>query len=628
MAAYTLTRVLFLFWNWPLFVHDSATDIARAFFFGLRFDTAAILLTNSVLFALWMLPSRWMERKAVAVIDLTLFALINFVALMGNVGDAEYSKFIGKRTSFDVLGIAGDVEQQGLSIIAGYWKLFLVLVVLTVLVVWITSRLSRRSSRETWIGGALWRLAFIALVVLGIRGGFGFKPLSPMEAYFSPHHELGLLTLNTPFNVLKTKPDAEIEHIRYFEHDRDAINRLHEMTDPSRPPLGKLKGWNVVVLILESFASEYTGISNNYPGYTPFFDSLTKTKNAFFFKDSFANSRRSIEGIPAVFCGLMNIMDEPIITSDFASDRMDCLPKVLGSAGYSTYFLHGAHNGSMHFDSFSPMAGFDSFIGLNEYPYKDRPDQLDGYWGVMDEPMMQYATEIIDKAKKPVFLGLFSLSSHYPYFIPEKYRGKFRKGPIEIEESIGYTDYSLQQFFKTAATKPWFNHTIFVVTADHISKSEPGPAHDFYLHNDLGRFRVPILFYIPGLKDGQLKWDPERIVQHVDIMPTILDLLGMQKQDRLLIGQSVFDLGKPGRAYNYTTSSYWILQPKVFVDYGRPPAPQRAFTYTYDGKIYSLDEKSTSDPMFADAILNLKAVVHYMNEGLLGNRLYTWRDAK
>jgi phosphoglycerol transferase MdoB-like AlkP superfamily enzyme len=616
LCAYSLTRLFFLLWNWPLFEHDSAGELVYAFFFGLRFDTAAILLTNAPLLALWMLPTRWFENRWMRGLELALFAAVNFVALGGNVGDAEFVKFIGKRTPFDLLFIHEDVERQSLSILATYWHLFAGLILLTVAVAWLSARFPRGTKPEGWVSGALWRLAYSALIVLSVRG-FGFKPLNPMQAYFNTHRETGLLTLNTPFNIIKTRPSGPIERARYFATDREAILQLREMTDLSRPPLGTLKGWNVVVLIMESFGSEYTGAANDYKGYTPFFDELAK--KSIYFKRNFSNARRSIEGIPAVLCALPNIMDEPIITSDFSSDRLDCLPKVLGPAGYSTYFLHGAHNGSMHFDSFARLAGFEKFVGLDEYPYKDIPENLDGYWGVLDEPMLQYAAEVIDQAPKPVFLGLFSLSSHHPYFIPEKYRGKFPKGTLEIHESIGYADFALRQFFNTAATKPWFNKTIFVITADHTQKSD----HKEY-QNPRGAYRVPLLIYVPGLKPGTLRTDPDRITQHIDVMPSLLDLLGLDRKDRLLVGQSVFDLAKPGRAYNYNTGNYWYMEPGLYVEVSRPPVQVRAFTQS---TTWDLKEHEASDPMFAKAIQNIEAVVHYLNAGLVGNSLYTWRDS-
>ena len=55
--------------------------------------------------------------------------------------------------------------------------------------------------------------------------------------------------------------------------------------------------------------------------------------------------------------------------------------------GYYSAFFHGAPNGSMGFDSFARMAGFDDYIGLDQYPQKD---DFDGMWGVWDEPFLSF----------------------------------------------------------------------------------------------------------------------------------------------------------------------------------------------------------------------------------------------
>lgn len=600
-----------------MFDRASVGEIAYAFFLGLRFDTSGILLTNALSFLLWLLPSRWLGYRVVGWLDLLFFAAINAICLGTNFIDAEFNKFIGKRMSFDLLFIRGDVERQSSSILFTYWYFCLGLVLLIGLLIWVVPRFSRQDPAERWLSGGLWRLLAVGMIFTGMRGGYGYKPLNPMQAYFNTKHEMGLLTLNTPFNLIKTRPNGRIERTRYFPTDKEAIARLRKMTDLSRPPLAVAKNWNVVLLIVESFGSEYTGIANNYSGYTPFFDSLAK--RSFYYRLNFANARRSIEGLPAVICGLPSIMEEPIITSDFSSNRLDCLPKILAKRGYSTYFLHGAHNGSMHFDSFSRLAGFENFVGLDEYP-KGNPDDFDKYWGVLDEPMLQYAAKLMDKASKPALVGAFTLSSHHPYYIPERYAGKFPKGTLEIHESIGYTDYAIEQFFKTAETKPWFKNTIFVITADHTQKSDHKEYEDL-----IGPYRVPLLIYVPGLTDVKLDYDKERITQQIDIVPTILDLLGVVEPDRLLVGQSVFDLSKPGRSYNYTSYSYWYLDSNIFLDFGRPPHPTRAFNHT---TTWDLQEKEHTEAQFMDGLENLKAVVHYMNEGLIENSLYSWKDAK
>ena len=50
-------------------------------------------------------------------------------------------------------------------------------------------------------------------------------------------------------------------------------------------------------------------------------------------------------------------------------------------------------------------------------------------------------------------------------------RNQFKKGPIPMLEVVGYADYALEQFFAEASKQPWFNNTLFILTADHPRSS-------------------------------------------------------------------------------------------------------------------------------------------------------------
>ncbi len=615
LLAYSASRLLFLYWNLNLFADVSRLDIVLAFIHGLRFDTSAILLTNAPLVLIWMIPWSVCRRVWFCRIELFLFTLINFIAIGMNFVDAEFVKFIGKRSSYDLLMIGGDVQRQSLSVLWTYRGFLIGLTLLIALIVWKAPRFPSQAVKNGWFQFVFWRLLVVACMALGIRGGWQLKPLHPMHAYFTTNHSVGLLTLNTPFNFLRSRPRMTIERTRYFSDDSSAIQIARDNTTLTRQPLGLAQRWNVVILILESFATEYMGVANDGHGYTPFLDELAK--KSYYFRYNFANSRRSIEGLPAVLCGLPGIMLEPVITSDFASNRLDCLPKILAGHEYSTYFLHGAHNGSMHFDTFSKIAGFEKFVGLDEFP-KDNPEDFDKHWGVLDEPMLQYAVRVMDEAPKPSLVSVFTLSSHHPYYVPRRYAGRFPKGTLEIHETIGYTDYSVSRFFAEAKSRDWFNSTIFIITADHTQKSDQVRYGDL-----LGGYRVPLLIYIPGL-DQKLSYSPDRITQHADIVPTVLDLLGITKEDRLLTGQSVFDVGRDGFVYNYTTASYWYLDSKVFFDMGRPPNGNAAKRHA---NTFSLKVIPEDDPDVEIGRQRLKGIVHYLNNGLIKNSLHGWRRA-
>jgi phosphoglycerol transferase MdoB-like AlkP superfamily enzyme len=615
LGVYFVCRLVFLVWNWGAYSHFSTGDLIWAFVLGLRFDLSAIFFTNFVLLLLWMMPSKLTSWKWISRLELALFFVINWICIGSNIVDAEFVKFIGKRSGFDMLMIHQDLERQGFSLLWSYWYFTLLLTASVAVVAWLARPLKNLSGSSSWLGAIGWRLAVIALAVTGARGGFQLKPLHPMHAYFSTRHELGLLTLNTPFNVIKSRPRNGIERQRFFAEDREAILRLKSMTGLKRPPLAVAKNYNVVIILVESLSTEYMGAANNFSGYTPFLDSLSK--EAYFYKYNFANSRRSIEGLPAVICGLPAIMAEPIITSEFSNNRYQCLPSVLSRRGYSTHFLHGAHNGSMHFDTFSKISGFEKFVGLNEYP-KDNPGDFDPHWGVLDEPMLQHAVKVLDSAPKPSLVAVFTLSSHHPYWLPPQYQNRFPKGTLEIHETMGYADYAIQKFFEVAKSRPWFDETIFVITGDHTQKY-----HYQEYANLLGYHRVPLLIYAPGLKNKKIDFDPNRVTQQIDVVPSLLDLLGVELPDRLLVGSSVFNLEVEGKAYNFNSPIYWYIDSKVYMQMDRGGNPQNPVNH-----LGALKFSQPASPTAVDqGIANLKAVVHYLNEGLIRNNLYGWRSA-
>src|SRR5258706_16170622 len=78
-------------------------------------------------------------------------------------------------------------------------------------------------------------------------------------------------------------------------------------------------------------------------------------------------------------------------------------------------------------------------------------------------------------------------------------------------------------------------------------------------------YRVPLILFHPG---GKLpKVNPQRIVQHVDIGPSILDFLGLDTARLLPFGHSVFDPAFDGLAFSQLNGNYWIAEKKHFLEY-------------------------------------------------------------
>ena len=121
-----------------------------------------------------------------------------------------------------------------------------------------------------------------------------------------------------------------------------------------------------------------------------------------------------------------------------------------------------------------------------------------------------------------------------------------------LVKCIGYTDYALGKFFQKVSREPWFNNTLFVVTADHSS----GDLLEKYRTSVL-RFAVPMLLYAPGSTLCGL--DTTTTVQHADLLPTLLTLLGYE-HPVLSYGNDMLDPNAPHFAINEFDGLFQIIE--------------------------------------------------------------------
>ncbi|MFM7430085.1 MAG: LTA synthase family protein, partial [Flammeovirgaceae bacterium] len=346
----------------------------------------------------------------------------------------------------------------------------------------------------------------------------------------------------------------------YFSSEEE----LNKVFNPVKSPRDTLpfRRKNVVVLILESFSKEFIGAYNRdleggkYIGYAPFLDSLIGVSHAF--KYSMANGRKSIDAMPSVICSIPSI-EVPYVLSHYSGNKINSLPSLLRSKGYYSAFFHGAPNGSMGFDAFANLSGFDGYFGKDEYEDTYRAtDDFDGIWGIWDEKFLQYFATKMNSFKQPFYTTVFTVSSHHPYNLPSEYENVFKGGPKPVHRTIQYTDMALRKFFAKASKMPWFNNTLFVLTADHASAEI-----QFQEYNSpSGYFAVPIIFYEPGSSPLPMK---NEIVQQADILPTVLGSLHFD-EPYVSFGRDVFGDEEPF-VFNYLNNTYQAFMGDYFLQF-------------------------------------------------------------
>ncbi|UCH80994.1 MAG: LTA synthase family protein [Nitrospiraceae bacterium] len=560
LAGFVVCRVLFLLMNMNLFDWIAPKEYVSILFYGLRFDLVSIAYINLALVILIMLPLPLLHSTMTRKLLFFLFLLTNGTAVFVNITDIIYYRFTLKRSTsdfLDMLVMGGDVATLVPQFIHDYWYVGLisVLILLPLAVIFLRMKPPRfpgHTSFSFYVHQCVWLLLVIALSVVAIRGGVQSKPISILTASRVSGARNVPLVINTPFSIIRTIGKNYLVELDYFSFQElsTIFSPIHDYSNRNAP----FKHMNVVIIIMESFGKEYMGPPYGNEGFTPFLDSLAD--RGLFYDRAFANEKTSMNGIPAILAGIPTLTQDPFIRSVYAGNEIEGLASILGSKGYQTAFFHGGRTGTMRFDTFSKIAGFQRYYGKEDYP--DVYD-FDGHWGISDEPFFQYFVQEIGKMKHPFFASILSLSSHHPYQLPEKYINDFPEGKHPIVKTIKYADHALEQFFNTAKKMDWFQHTLFVITADHTAVA----FHPFY-RSRVGNYSIPIILYSPS--DPELSGTDRRTAQQLDIMPTVLDYLNYDKPF-FSVGMSMLSNAHSFYSISMRENTYQLIHDRYALHY-------------------------------------------------------------
>jgi arylsulfatase A-like enzyme len=559
MILFTICRLLFYLFNQKLFPHIDIYYLLSLCLAGLRFDLTAVLYFNMAYIFLLLIPHHCHHNKWFLRGTNILFYITNGIAFFLNSADFAYYAFTNRRTAFTIFEEFAHEKNYGSLLYhfaIDYYYVALICGALIFLLIRLTKKQHiDKSPLNGWkyfvINSAV-MAGLLALIIIGLRGGLPPKqdfPINPSDAGQYVRHPNDIaIVLNTPFTMILSsdKPVYPKQHYFASEAELDSVYSPVHRADISRIK----RRLNVVIIMVESLGREPIGFYNqrlengHYAGYTPFLDSLCK--HSYVFMNSYANSRISIEGTPAIVASIPSLQ-ESYTVSLYSGNKIMSLASCLKNIGYDTYYFHGAPNGSLGLNSFAKIAGFDKYFGKNEY---NNNKDYDGAWGIWDHKFLPFVVRTLGNKSDPFLTYVFTASSHHPFTLPESLKDRFHEGTEKIYKTISYTDYAIKLFFDSASTKSWFKNTIYVITGDHTCTS-----HYSEYSTLLGRYMVPIIIYEPG---SNLSGTDSITAQQIDIMPTVLNYLGYT-EPYFAFGQDLFEHNPDKFAVNYSGNSFQII---------------------------------------------------------------------
>lgn len=287
---YFISRVLFYTFNQALFGVDNTYSLLKLCYYGLSFDTTALLYINSLFILLSLLPLTVNTSLKFQKFLIWLYFVSNLIAYSTNFIDIIYYRFSQVRSTRATLDVVIHENNKSALLIhfaTTYWYIIVLFLCASLLWVWLYKRVNTivhqpKSHLLAYFSFSLLGLLIGgALIVGGIRGDFkhSTRPINLVDAYRHVRvPNQGDIVLNTPFSILRT---LNVSTFKVPEWTNEAYIRQHikPIKQYNRNPNGQP---NIVIFILESMGREYWGSMNkgkdipNFKSYTPFLDSLSE----------------------------------------------------------------------------------------------------------------------------------------------------------------------------------------------------------------------------------------------------------------------------------------------------------------------------------------------------------------
>jgi phosphoglycerol transferase MdoB-like AlkP superfamily enzyme len=567
----------------------------QSFIIGARFDMVVLTYLLTPFFILSSFPLiglfrfKW-GRKIILSLVFLFLSLFFFLSLV----DLEYFSQFGSHLSEWAFEYLDRPDIVIYTIWANYpvipylffWGLICILFIFLLL------KLGRNflkvKDNRPFLNQTFYFILALGLLFISGRGRVKLAPIDLGLAYFSKYdfanqlalngaHTLGMTFLEehkegSPEyldefqffenkDVLNTVQNLLLQKNEKLENPQDSIRRFNLFND-SEFKLGSSskenKEPNVVIIFLESWLAEYVGSYGAKTDATPFFDSLAR--KSILFENLYASGTRTNRGLLSVLCGFPSQPGGTLMKKYNHNLPFISISKILKERGYEEAFVYG---GDLMFDNmegFSRQQGFEHFIGQEDFP----PGEYISKWGVPDDIVFSRAVKEFSSFKEKPFLGVIvTLSNHEPFAVPA-YMPKPFSPDLPYSKYLNafyYSDWSLGKFFHEAEKEPFFDNTIFVLTADHGKLLQS--TSDF----PLSRFHIAALIYSPRLAGKE----PRRIktvASQTDLVPTILGLLGKAAEHESW-GRDIFSLSSEDKGFAMMVDGKrigWVEKPYFLVD--------------------------------------------------------------
>lgn len=330
-------------------------------------------------------------------------------------------------------------------------------------------------------------------------------------------------------------------------------------------PHKRLHQHNAILYFLESTPHSVVGKSVAGIELTPHLNRWLE--RSLFFTRHYANFPLSINAFYSAFCSAYPLPDGAWISVALPDFPVPCLSQILKSEGYRTAVFHAGYLAYARQRRFLEKRGID--LMLDAEALKKPPFEKGlGPWGAADEralikPLVDFARQ----ARGPFLAMVFPFTPHHPYSTPEDFGERFSHAQVRQPalrryfNALHFADAAFGQLMAALEKEGLLEKTILVVFGDHGEAFYEHPRnfnHPFFIYEE--NVHVPLAIWYPGVRPQRIA----RVTSHVDILPTVLELLGKaHRLSPLHCGQSMLRGGLKSVAH---LQAFWREEFSGIVD--------------------------------------------------------------
>ncbi len=316
--------------------------------------------------------------------------------------------------------------------------------------------------------------------------------------------------------------------------------------EPNSVYYGKAEGKNVVYISLESLQSFIINYKLNGEEVTPFLNSLVGKQDTLYFENFFHQTGQGkTSDAEFMMDNSLYGMSQGSVFVNKAQNTLQSAPAILKTKGYVSAAFHGNYKTFWNRNEMYKSIGYDYFFDAEYY---DMSEENTKNYGMKDIPFFKESMPLLESLQQPFYAKFITLSNHHPFEMDEGDTdfpaGDFGDSVVnDYFQSAHYLDESIKEFFSYLKESGLYDDTMVVMYGDHYGISEN---HNTAMAKVMGvdeitplmnsqLQRVPLFIHVPGMEGKVVS----EYGGDVDVMPTVLHLLGVDTKDYLQIGSDL-----------------------------------------------------------------------------------------